>query len=258
VSAIAAGRIVLVGAGPGDPELLTLKAVRTIASADVLLVDDLVDPAVLAHARTDARIVEVGKRGGCRSTPQAFIERLMIAEALEGRVVVRVKGGDPHVFGRSGEEIQRAREHGIPIEIVPGVTSAFAAAADSLTSLTDRRLAHGCVFVTGHEQPGADAGVEWRAVVATGFTIVIYMGVARAEALQRQLLDAACPASMPVLVVSRASREDSISMRSSVGAMATDMQRDGIASPAIIIVGEVARQADAAALADEHPAVRAS
>ncbi|CAN5502878.1 uroporphyrinogen-III C-methyltransferase [soil metagenome] len=248
------GRIVLVGAGPGDPELLTLKAVRAIAAADVLLVDDLVDPAVLVHARADARIVEVGKRGGCKSTPQTFIERLMIAEALEGHTVVRLKGGDPHVFGRSGEEIERAREAGIPIEIVPGVTAAFAAAADTLTSLTDRRVAQGCVFVTGHEKPGVDdTGIDWPAIVATGFTIVIYMGVARASSLQRQLLDGGCTPSMPVLVVSRASQHDSTALPTRLEAMATDMNAHGIGSPAIIIVGEVARRTDARALALDHP-----
>ncbi|CAN5269726.1 uroporphyrinogen-III C-methyltransferase [soil metagenome] len=247
------GRTVLVGAGPGDPELLTLKAVRAIAAADVLLVDDLVDPAVLSHARSDARIVEVGKRGGCKSTPQAFIERLMIAEALEGRTVVRLKGGDPHVFGRSGEEIDRARAAGIAVDIVPGVTAAFAAAADTLTSLTDRRHAQGCVFVTGHEKPGVDPGIDWPAIVATGFTIVIYMGVARAQALQRQLLEGGCAPDLPVLVVSRASHADSRSLPSRLDRLADDMNAHGIGSPAIIIVGEVARRSGARDLAADHP-----
>ncbi len=254
------GRIVLVGAGPGDPELLTLKAVRAIGEADVLLVDDLVDPAVLVHARPAARIVEVGKRGGCRSTPQAFIERLMIAEASEGRVVVRLKGGDPGLFGRSGEEIDRARQAGIDIEIVPGVTSALAAAADAAVSLTDRRHAAGVVFITGHERSdgGEPTPVDWRAIVETGFTIVIYMGVARAARLRQALLDAGCAGGLPALVVQSASRSSRRTLATTVDGLARDMGQARIASPAVIVIGEVARRAEGLAVAGAHPALRSA
>ena len=141
MSADTKGRVLLVGAGPGDPELLTLKAARAIAAADVILVDDLVDRATLAHARADARVIDVGKRGGCQSTPQEFIERLLVREAQAGRVVVRLKGGDPFVFGRGGEERDALLAHGIEVEIIPGITSGMAAAAAIAVPLTDRRHA---------------------------------------------------------------------------------------------------------------------
>ena len=144
------GRVTLVGAGPGDPELLTLKAVRAIRAATVLLVDDLVNEAVLRYARKSARIVHVGKRGGCASTPQAFIEKLMAAEALKGERVVRLKGGDPFVFGRGGEEADHLRAHGLQVDVVNGITSGLAAATALGVPLTHRDHAHGVIFVTGH------------------------------------------------------------------------------------------------------------
>ena len=172
------GRILLVGAGPGDPDLLTLRAVRALQEADVVLVDDLVDRRVLAHAGERARIVDVGKRAGCRSTPQAYIERLMIREARAGRTVVRLKGGDPFVFGRGGEEQQAAERAGIPWEIVSGITAGIAAAASAGVPLTHRASAQGSIFVTGHGADGA-APLDWGALVRTRMTLVVYMGVAR-------------------------------------------------------------------------------
>lgn len=148
--AAAAPIVHLVGAGPGDPELLTIKAVRAIRQATVLLVDDLVGDGVLAFARRSVRIVHVGKRGGCASTPQAFIERLMVSEALRGERVVRLKGGDPFVFGRGGEEAAHLRAHGLRVEVVNGITAGLAAATSIGVPLTDRRHAQGVMFVTGH------------------------------------------------------------------------------------------------------------
>ncbi|MCW5575118.1 MAG: uroporphyrinogen-III C-methyltransferase, partial [Burkholderiales bacterium] len=143
------GKVWLVGAGPGDPELLTLKAARVLGGADVVLVDDLVDPRVLAHVRPGARIVEVGKRGGCRSTPQAFIEKLMIRLARRGTVVARLKGGDPFVFGRGGEEAETLARAGIACEVVSGITSGIAVPAALGIPVTHRELARGVSFVTG-------------------------------------------------------------------------------------------------------------
>jgi uroporphyrin-III C-methyltransferase len=244
----ATGRIVLVGAGPGDPELLTLKAVRAIAAADVLLVDDLVHEDVLLHARADARIVHVGKRGGCASTPQAFIEKLMVAEALAGRCVVRLKGGDPFMFGRGGEELATAREHGLPVEVVPGITAGIAAPSSIGVPVTHRDLAHGCIFVTGHERHGegdAAAGVDWRALVATRLTLVIYMGVARAASIQAALCDAGLALTTPVAVISRATCSDQRHVVTSLGALTHDIAAHELASPAIIVVGAVAALANA-------------
>ncbi len=149
------GKVTLVGAGPGDPDLLTLKALKAIRAATVLLVDDLVSPEVVAHAAPGARIVHVGKRGGCKSTPQAFIEKLMLMAAREGENVVRLKGGDPFIFGRGGEEMEHLRAAGVEVAIVNGITSGLAAATSLGVPLTHRDHAQGVIFLTGHAQKGA-------------------------------------------------------------------------------------------------------
>lgn len=199
--------VLLVGAGPGDPELLTLKAVRAIAQADVLLVDDLVDRRVLEHARPGARIVEVGKRGGCPSTPQAFIERLLVHEARAGRRVVRLKGGDPMIFGRAGEELDALRAAGLQAEVVPGISAALGAAAGLRLSLTDRRHAPGVAFVTGHAQPGGEEP-DWAALARSGLTLVVYMGIRRAAAVARALLAGGLSPDTPTVTVRRATLAD--------------------------------------------------
>ena len=144
------GKVYLVGAGPGDPELLTLKAVRAIAQADVILIDDLVNPEVLVHANAAARIVQVGKRGGCVQTPQEFIERLMLSEAQAGHCVVRLKGGDPFIFGRGGEERAHLQAQGIAVEVVNGISSGLAAPSSIGIPLTHRDWSQGAIFITGH------------------------------------------------------------------------------------------------------------
>jgi uroporphyrin-III C-methyltransferase len=197
----------LVGAGPGDPELLTLKALRAIEQADVLLVDDLVDRRVLAHARPGARIVEVGKRGGCPSTPQAFIERLLVHEARAGRRVVRLKGGDPMIFGRAGEELDALRAAGLEAEVVPGISAALGAAASLGLSLTDRRHAPGVAFVTGHAQPGGEEP-DWAALARSGLTLVVYMGIRRAAAVASALLAGGLAPDTPTVTVRRATLAD--------------------------------------------------
>lgn len=209
----------LVGAGPGDPELLTLKAVRAIAQADVLLVDDLVDRRVLAHARPGARIVEVGKRGGCPSTPQAFIERLLVHEARAGRRVVRLKGGDPMIFGRAGEELDALRAAGLEAEVVPGISAALGAAASLRLSLTDRRHAPGVAFVTGHAQPGGEEP-DWAALARSGLTLVVYMGIRRAAAVARELLSGGLAPDTPTVTVRRATLADEHHHLGTLGALA--------------------------------------
>ena len=159
----AAGQVTLVGAGPGDPELLTLKALKAIQAATVLMVDDLVNEAIVAYASPEARIVHVGKRGGCKSTPQSFIEKLMVTAALEGENVVRLKGGDPFIFGRGGEEVENLQAAGIRVSVINGITSGLAAVTSLNVPLTHREHAHGVVFVTGHAKPG-DTGTDWRAL----------------------------------------------------------------------------------------------
>jgi uroporphyrin-III C-methyltransferase len=242
------GKVTLVGAGPGDPELLTLKALKAIRAATVLLVDDLVSPEVVAHAAPGARIVHVGKRGGCKSTPQAFIEKLMLMAAREGENVVRLKGGDPFIFGRGGEEMEHLRAAGVPVEIVNGITSGLAAATSLGVPLTHREHAQGVIFLTGHAQQGASLP-DWRMLAATArearLTLVIYMGVSGAAHIQEDLLTG-LPASTPVAIVQRASHPDQRHAVSTLGEMAATIAAQALASPAVIVVGDVVRGVAAA------------
>ncbi len=231
----------LVGAGPGDPELLTIKAVRAIRQATLLLVDDLVGAAVLRYARRSARIVQVGKRGGCESTPQAFIERLMAAEALNGERVVRLKGGDPFMFGRGGEELAHLRALGLRVEVVNGITAGLAAATSIGVPLTHRAHAHGVMFVTGHAR-GDGEGLDWPALAAAaaqGLTLVIYMGIATVEAIEAGLLQGLAGAT-PVAIVQHASLPQQRHARCPLAELAQTVAREGLGSPAIIVVGDVA------------------
>ena len=233
-------RVTLVGAGPGDPELLTIKAVRAIRSATVLLVDDLVGEQVLRYARRSTRIVQVGKRGGCASTPQAFIEKLMAAEALKGERVVRLKGGDPFVFGRGGEEVEHLRALGIEVDVVNGITSGLAAVTSLGVPLTHRDHAHGVIFVTGHAK-GKDSALDWptlAAAAAQGLTLVIYMGVSQAGHLQEGLLQGLGRAT-PVAVVQHASLPQQRHAIGALGDLTALIAREGLGSPAIIVVGDV-------------------
>ena len=240
------GKVYLVGAGPGDAELLTLKAVKALRAADVLLVDDLVSDEVVAYANPEVRIIYVGKRGGCKSTPQEFIERLMINEAKQGRTVVRLKGGDPFVFGRGGEERESLRAAGIECEIVNGITAGLAAPTALGIPLTHRDLCHGAVLVTGHAGDDAATAPNWQALVATGLPLVIYMGVSRCESIQRDLLEAGMRASMPIAVIQNATRRDQRAIVTTLQQLAVDFHASGIGSPAIMVVGETVRYANAA------------
>jgi uroporphyrin-III C-methyltransferase len=237
------GKAWLVGAGPGDPELLTLKAARVLREADVILADDLASDEVLALANPAARIVHVGKRGGCASTSQAFIERLMVAEARAGRTVVRLKGGDPFIFGRGGEECDALRLAGIDVEVVNGITAGLAAATSVGVPLTHRDACHGVMFVTGHEREGTQ--VDWSALARTGLTLVIYMGVARAESIREGLLDGGLSAAMPALAVQNATRVDERRLATTLGSLVEDLREGHIGSPAILVIGEVCRNARA-------------
>jgi uroporphyrin-III C-methyltransferase len=235
------GSCTLVGAGPGDPDLLTVKAVKAIQAATVLLVDDLVGDAIVALAQPGARIIHVGKRGGCKSTPQAFIERLMLMAVRDGERVVRLKGGDPFIFGRGGEEVEHLREAGVHVEVVNGITSGLAGLTSLGVPLTHREHAHGVVFVTGHAKPG-DTGTDWRALAATArdarLTLVIYMGVSGAGHIQDQLLSG-LPAQTPVAIIQNASLP---TQRHAVATLATlhaTIVAEGLQSPSVIVVGDV-------------------
>lgn len=232
-----AGLVYLIGAGPGDPELLTLKAARAIAAADVVLIDDLVGRGVLDHARSGARVVEVGKRGGCRSTPQDFIERLMIRCARAGRVVARVKGGDPFVFGRGGEEAGALLAAGVRVEVVPGVTAGIAVPALAGIPVTHRGLARGVTLVTAHARDGG--APDWAALAATGTTLVIYMGMSRIAGICAALAAAGLPAATPAAVLQSGSTADSRAVFATLDTLAPRAAQEGLGSPAIIVIGEV-------------------
>jgi uroporphyrin-III C-methyltransferase len=229
------GKVFLVGAGPGDVELLTLKAARLLAAADVVLVDDLAGDEVLSLC-PNARVVYVGKRGGCKSTPQAFIEKLLVREALAGHTVVRLKGGDVSLFGRSSEEMAALEAAGIAFEIVPGVTAGIAAAAELRASLTHRDHAHGVAFITAHGAEGAE--IPWQSLAQSALTLVVYMGVARAASLQQSLLDGGLPGSTPVIAVENASRPSARNVCATVATMSHEFAAQSLKSPAILVIGE--------------------
>jgi uroporphyrin-III C-methyltransferase len=230
-------KVWLVGAGPGDPELLTLKAVRALREAQVVLIDDLVNDAVLEHC-SGARIISVGKRGGCRSTPQAFIHRLMLRYARQGKCVVRLKGGDPCIFGRGGEEAEWLRGQGVEVELVNGITAGLAGATQCGISLTLRGVSRGVTLVTAHTQD--NSSLNWPALAQSGTTLVVYMGVAKLVEIRDNLLAGGLTANTPVAMIENASLPHQRECRSSLA----DMQRDALAfelkSPAILVIGDVA------------------
>jgi uroporphyrin-III C-methyltransferase len=227
------GRVTLLSAGPGDLDLLTLRAARALAAADVLLLDDLANPGIATLA-PDARVIRVGKRGGCKSTPQAFIERLMVRYAKKGLHVVRVKGGDALLFGRAGEEIAALREAGIEVAIVNGVSSGFAAAAGLGISLTHRDHCQGVTFITAHKQDHGEP--DWAALAATGTTLAIYMGMSRLAGIADALL-AALPPRTPAAVVQHAGSSGERRVVSTLARIAEDARTAGLGSPAVILIG---------------------
>ena len=241
------GSVSLVGAGPGDPDLLTVKAIKAIRRATVLLVDDLVGAGVLRYARRSARIVHVGKRGGCASTPQAFIHRLLVAEARRGETVVRLKGGDPCIFGRGGEEAEHLRAAGVEVRIVNGISSGLAAATALGVPWTHRDHAHGVMLLTGHA--GATQaelhGPTLAAAAAQGLTLVVYMGVQHLAHIQAGLLGG-LPADTPAALVQHASTPQERRLLTTLGQLCADSDRAGIGSPAILIVGDVLKAVAAA------------
>ena len=241
-----AGKVYLIGAGPGDPELITLRATRVLGYADVVLVDDLVHREILLHVRSDARVIHVGKRGGCQSTPQAFIERLMVSYARTGSIVARLKGGDPFVFGRGGEEIEALEAAGIPWEAISGVTAGIAAPATLGIPVTHREVARGVTLITGHASDGA--APDWAALLATGATLVIYMGAKRVAALADEMLAAGFPADTPACAIQNGTLETQVEVVTTLAMLPTAVAAERLASPAILVVGAVVRHARAGAL----------
>jgi len=233
------GKVTLLSAGPGDLDLLTIKAAKALALADIVLLDDLANPEIVSLA-PQARVIRVGKRGGCKSTPQAFIQRLTQRYARKGLHVVRVKGGDALLFGRAGEELAALRHAQIPVEIINGISSGFAAAASLGISLTHREHCQGVTFVTAHKQDHGEP--NWAALAATGTTLAIYMGMTRVESLCHALLSA-LPASTPAAVVQWAGTASERRWLGRLDCMATEAVKAGLRSPAVILVGKAISEA---------------
>jgi uroporphyrin-III C-methyltransferase len=227
------GKVTLLSAGPGELDLLTVRAAKALAAADVVLLDDLANPEIVTLA-PQARVIRVGKRGGCRSTPQAFIERLMRRYAQKGLHVVRVKGGEALLFGRAGEELATLRDAGIPVEIVNGISSGFAAAAGLGISLTHRRHCHGVTFVTAHTEDHGEP--DWAALAATRTTLAIYMGMRRIGSLANALLTS-LPAETPAAVVQWAGGANERRLLTRLDRLSADATDAGFGSPAVILIG---------------------
>jgi uroporphyrin-III C-methyltransferase len=242
------GKVYLIGAGPGDPELVTLKAVRALGAADIVLHDDLVNPAILAHARPGARILHVGKRGGCRSTPQAFIERLMVRLARRGHVVARLKGGDPFVFGRGGEEVAALRAAGVECEVVSGVTAGIGVPAAAGIPVTHRGLARGVAFVTGHTREGT--APDWSSLARSGLTLVVYMGIATLPDIVAGLRAGGMSSDTPAAAIQDGTTPRAKQAVATLGGLTDAIAHAGIGSPAILVIGEVVRLAALAAEAE--------
>ncbi|WP_421932166.1 uroporphyrinogen-III C-methyltransferase [Phenylobacterium sp.] len=231
-----AGSVWLVGAGPGDPELLTLKAFRVLATADVVVHDGLVSDEILDLAPASARRISVAKRKSRHSYAQGEINRMLVAFALEGLTVVRLKGGDPFIFGRGGEELEACREAGVACYVVPGVTAALAAAADAGAPLTHRGAAQAVTFVTGHAAAGAEPDLDWTSLAKANHTVVIYMGLSTAPGIAQRLMDAGRAGATPALIVENASRADERRVVTDLAGLAAAAA--GISGPALLIVGE--------------------
>ncbi len=231
----AQGHISLVGAGPGARDLLTLRALRRLQEADVIFYDRLVDPEVLDLARRDANRIYVGKEVGQHAWPQQKIDRVIVAEALKGRRVVRLKSGDPSIFGRAAEEIAAARAAGIEVEIVPGITAASAAAASIMVPLTERGETDSFAVTTGVCRPG-DANPDRSLLARPGTSLAVYMGVEKAVEIQADLLASGAPADCPVDIVSNASTARERHAAATLGTLAETIRREGLPSPAILFL----------------------
>ena len=236
------GKIWLVGAGPGDPELLTLRAARLLTRAEIVVHDGLVDPAILDLVPRSARLVSVAKRRARHTMPQDEINALLIRHARAGREVVRLKGGDPFIFGRGGEEAETARAAGIPVEVVPGISAANGAAAAAQIALTHRDAASIVSFVAGQCKGLADQ--DWAGLAGRGRTLVIYMGVATAAQIAEKLMADGLAPDMPIAVIENGARPTMRVLRGLLAGLPELVERQRVVSPALIVIGEVTARED--------------
>lgn len=253
---IGRGEVWLVGAGPGDPDLLTRKAEKLIAAASVIFYDALVGPAILGLVGPHAQLVPVGKRSGRHSKDQRAINALLVGAALAGERVVRLKGGDPSIFGRSAEEMQALRAHGIRFRICPGITAASAAAASAGLSLTLRGLARKLIFVTAHARAGESLDLDWSALADPDATLAIYMGKSMCRSISGQLIAAGLPASTPAMIVENASLPEERIVRTTLALLEIATALPVSAGPAILLIGAAVEDSVRPTARDQRPIIR--
>ena len=239
----ARGRVILVGAGPGDPGLLTVRAVEALKTADVVVHDGLIDPRVLDLAPAAAQRISVAKQRARHTLPQESINALIVAHVKTGAIVVRLKGGDPFIFGRGGEEVEAVRAAGLPVEVIPGVSAALGCAAGAMLPLTHRDWSSAVSFVAGQCKGLSEQ--DWSGLAGQGRTLVIYMGVATAEAIADKLMADGVAPDMPVAVLERGTYADARALRTLLADLGPMVAREDVKSPAVIVVGEVVQLADA-------------
>ncbi len=239
----ARGRVILVGAGPGDPGLLTVRAVEALKTADVVVHDGLIDPRVLDLAPATAQRISVAKQRARHTLPQESINALIVAHVKTGAIVIRLKGGDPFIFGRGGEEVEAVRAAGLPVEVIPGVSAALGCAAGAMLPLTHRDWSSAVSFVAGQCKGLSEQ--DWSGLAGQGRTLVIYMGVATAEAIADKLMADGVAPDMPVAVLERGTYADARALRTLLADLGPMVAREDVKSPAVIVVGEVVQLADA-------------
>jgi uroporphyrin-III C-methyltransferase len=237
------GTVFLVGAGPGSPDLLTVRAATLLAGARLVVHDGLVDPAILALAPRDARLISVAKARGRHSMPQEEINALLVREAQAGHDVIRLKGGDPFIFGRGGEEVQACRDAGVPVEAVPGISAALGCAAEAMLPLTHRDAASTVSFVAGQCKGLTEQ--DWSGLAGHGRTLVIYMGVATAHDIADKLMADGVSPIMPVAILESGTRHGSRAIRTLLADLGSVIAREDVKSPALLVIGEVAALSDA-------------
>ena len=234
------GEVYLVGGGPGDPDLLTFRALRLMQQADVALYDRLVSPAIVDLARKEAQRIYVGKQSDSHTVPQSELNRMMVKLAQQGKRVLRLKGGDPFIFGRGGEEIEELAAAGVPFQVVPGITAASGCASYAGIPLTHRDLAHSCLFITGHLRDGK-LDFNWPALLQPKQTLAIYMGVKGVEVLQKNLLEQGMPPDLPAAVIQQATTPDQRVYTGAVSTLTDIVATKKIKPPSMIIIGEVVK-----------------
>ncbi|WP_086933274.1 uroporphyrinogen-III C-methyltransferase [Agarilytica rhodophyticola] len=231
------GKVWLVGAGPGDPELMTLKAMRVIEQADLILFDQLVSDEIKALLPKSIPLFYVGKRKGHHSIAQKDLNSLLVKKALAGHNIVRLKGGDPFVFGRGGEELLSLVNEGVEVEIIPGITAASGCSASSTIPLTHRGLAQGCTFITGHGEKTLD--LDWQALAKLNHTLVFYMGLTNATVIENKLLDAGMSPTMPIAIIENGCRKEQRQIMGSLENLNSLVIEHAMVSPSLIIIGDV-------------------